>query len=398
MLAAGVGLLLFVVLLPVLLNDPRATLLLGLAGFAGALMRVPSEASPVDLRVVVALAIVVRLVGDVALGEVKDPFKVSVVRRPVIFAVLLLVVLSLASILWTQSTGRTLVYIGSWLGALVFGVQHLRRIGQDVMIRLVRWFLGVIVALSAVSLVTGFVPKAWVQGRAAGVLVNANGLGIVCLMFIGLTLRLPLGKALLLSVVPAGVLLATASRASLLGLVVMIVWVVLHRPAWRFIAIFCAPLILVLGFDLLGGALSDSSSAGVLILRTNNSRGPNWVATQEVIANSWHGVGAGVYPGGFAANSYLALGADFGIYLALLILIVFLVAYWQATRDDFVLRAFLLGSLANAIFEGWLFTGGSLYTFILVVLMCSAAPRHPAPPGSVTVPVSETPCRRTPTV
>lgn len=371
MLTGALVLCTFVLLLPKAITDARFTLIFGMLGFALAQMSVPAEYSPVDPRFLAVVAIVIRFVGDRVPGvSLKVPTRKYQVHTLVIIAICSLIGLSLCSMVWSQSVSRTAIYSASWLVAIVFFWQHLRSIGRSELIRLMRWFLGVTVAACVVALVAGF-QGAWIAGRAAGLMTNANGLGLVCMLLVGMNFRLAPVRSILASILPIGVLLLTGSRASLLGVAVIVLWFVLHRPGLRILSIFAGPLVLLVTVDLFR-SVSDVSGGAPLILRTNNSRGENWAIAWEAMLELPVGVGGGVYDGGAAANSYLALGADFGVVLAAILLLLYAGAYWRATGGDTAVRGLLLGGLANAIFEGWLFTGGSLYTAVLLALVLSS--------------------------
>ncbi|HSH59606.1 MAG TPA: O-antigen ligase family protein [Acidimicrobiales bacterium] len=173
-------------------------------------------------------------------------------------------------------------------------------------------------------------------------------------------------------------LLASGSRAA--GIAVAAETLVLagafQRRVTRWFLRFVITAVLVAGGWLL--IQSDGMSTVVepksRIFRSDNSRAEQWQGALEAgSSRSVVGVGLDAYEFD-AASSYFKALADLG-FIGVAASAVAVRGAWRHARGSSAMRAAAVGGLTNAVFESWLFAGGSLFA-VLFWLIMESAPSH----------------------
>lgn len=296
-----------------------------------------------------------------------------------------IVLFFVGTILWSIERTRTSAAAASWIIVLSALTLFARTVPARDRVRGIQWALATVLFLSAAATLSGL-PSAFEGGRAVGIMTNANGLGVVCVLAAPLLVLHP--KRLFRFsawIVIAYLIGASDSRGGLLGAtagVAILLWSRL-TPAYR---------VLVLG-PLVAGALYVSTidfatlspgSGG--LLRTNNSREAEWRALIDVfLANPFAGTGFGSQSG--LGSSYFKLAAETGI-LGLALGSLFLWRVSSVVRHYPVALAVLGASLVNAAFEGWVFAAGSAYAVILAATLVAAAGTQPVSQSSAKIGIS----------
>jgi hypothetical protein len=241
------------------------------------------------------------------------------------------------------------------------------------------WSIGLLtVAIGAVVLGISFASRA---DRAQGVLQNANALGIVALLAIGLAyvfaprllwLSAPLGGWALLVSQSRGAGIALA----FLAVLAIVMWVRARGglAATVFTGVIASAAALVM---LNQAQLNDSTG----LLRTNDSRSVVWgLLLAQFDRSPMTGVGAGNAVGGTEGLFFLLL-AELGILGGICVAVSAFLLPWSYSCLGGRGVAFALALLINCVFEGWLLTGGSVYAWVAWLIAGAALARCKSPNG-----------------
>jgi len=176
-----------------------------------------------------------------------------------------------------------------------------------------------------------------------------------------------------------GLSAATASRAGLLGAMVVLLFCVLTRrgpsPVGRISLVVVTTLLLllgVLGLQPVVAPLSgvSPSAPNATVLRQENSRQEVWTDavtawTQRPLLGQ--GFGASEIETG---NSLLKILVDLGVVgLACAMPFLLLIIRIVLTSRDVAVVSVTAGAVVNALFEAWLLTAGSAFFLIFCLLL-----------------------------
>lgn len=292
--------------------------------------------------------------------------QISPTLRRVFSRLLPIGLFALGSILWSSDPTRTIQYAIAFLAVMLL-YWSLRFADPQRIQALIINFVGItmIVSLALLPLSS----MGFLAGRARGIFANPNGLALfVALAYPWLHSKRQWRLPITVTCITLGYL--SGSRAGLAALILEVL--ILHIPARgvRKRLVFAIPLlasILYLGLQASSEqyAASQASASGASILRPTNSRGATWYAAFEVWRTSpAFGIGAGALPIE-AGDSYLKLLAETGVIGAGIGLFSLWGAIAPAIRQSRYTAALAAGALADALFESWLFTAGSVYFVLL---------------------------------
>jgi hypothetical protein len=138
----------------------------------------------------------------------------------------------------------------------------------------------------------------------------------------------------------------------------------------KWIALPIAAGAVFMGFNALSSFLT--SNPDILIFRSDNLRSINWI--QDIEAFHLHpvlgiGIGALETESGGSDMKMLAEGGIIGSIVGVLVLVALMSA---ASRSTWAI-ALIIAGMMDAIFEGWLFTDGSMYCVIVFLVAATVA-------------------------
>lgn len=278
---------------------------------------------------------------------------------------LCLVILFIATLVWSVDRGRTVEALSAWFVILVAVPVFMARLVGRTMVRITVGVVFVVVAASAAIVLIGL-PSGFVGGRAVGLMTNANGLGVLCGLLVPMVLAGRHWKTAVVVIPMVSYLIVMSqSRGGMLaagvGLAIF-VWM----KAGHLGRLLTLPVAVIAGVWIAQWDFwSVSRSEG--LIRTYNSRSTEWaLLIKEFRERPWVGSGYGTQDG--LGSSYLKLAAELGmlgIAAGCCVLAILVVSSWRST----VTLPTLAAALTNGIFEGWLLAAGSAYAVILVVVV-----------------------------
>jgi hypothetical protein len=282
--------------------------------------------------------------------------------------------------LWSGRPSETLAGAIALLnaGALVWALSRVSSPGKN--LRVVRRFL---TALALASVVWGSFPVGTLGGRLRGVMLNPNALGIVVLFLVPLLFTSPRrGWAIGMGGACLYLLARSGSRSAAIAILAecLIGLRFVRRGGIRATVVTIAIVAMVgLSWQLLQNAdpvAAGGVSDGKSITRRVDSRSEQWTDALAVFrSHPLTGIGYGD-DSAEAANSYLKLLAESGLF-ALAVAIPtcqFVATTWRQGRP--VLVALLIGGLVSAVFESWLFVGGSFFSIVFwIAIMPAGTPK-----------------------
>jgi hypothetical protein len=256
--------------------------------------------------------------------------------------------------------------------------------------------LGIAVLVSSAALVLVAPGLAYGGERVRGVFSNANGLG-----------------AFLVIALPA-MLLATPRARWLVGTAAMILGVVTGSRATVAaltleIAVFlCSGVestgrrLTVLGAGTIGAAFvgsgllsSMTASAGIPLLRQNNSREETWeLGMYYFYEHPWLGAGVDAVAPGAIGGIGPGLLAATGIVGTFMITAIYVAVVVRAFRSGVMYQALVVGATADLIFEPWLITGGSLLCVVFWLFVGHPGFSHRRRDGEEPILVGSSPIPR----
>lgn len=283
------------------------------------------------------------------------------------------------SLLWSQGRADTIAWTGGMSLALLFIAVTVQRIPNTILLQCLRVFC--IMGLVGCLFFTLFIPSSMVGQRAAGMFGNPNSLGLFVVLSLPLLVR---GKRQTVIVIAVALFLVyrSGSRASgiALGLeLIYLAYTALPRRSIGITVLAMSPVLAVsaalIVHSQLGSPTAVTNSDPGSILRTSDSRLDAWrTARQESRSTPLAGVGMGAGRVE-VANSYLQLLYEAG-WIGTIIGFSVLVGLGRlALTGGPPAIALLLGSLSNALFESWLFAGGSLFFVLLWLTIISLSAR-----------------------
>lgn len=234
-----------------------------------------------------------------------------------------------------------------------------------------------------VLLVTGLVlfavgiSEAMGGPRVRGLMGNAQGAGIIALICIGVAPML--GRRAFIVAWPLAIftIILAQSRAAALGCVVLIAVLIGYwiKKKTGVVGLLAFSLLTSLPLLWLGLSLELTGETG--LIRFNNSRTVVWEPLLTAfITHPWAGVGWASYESG-VESSYLKVLAELGIIGFFIVSAAAIILVKQFSRLQVTGLALALGILVNAVFEGWLLTGGSAYAWAVWLLAASTGSRPP---------------------
>lgn len=285
---------------------------------------------------------------------------------PVIF-----VITAFLSVVWSREPAQSFLSATAWVILLVFIFTFRSTVGPE-RIRQVAFF--VLLTFFLLSLIFLVSPEAWEAERARGLFFNANTAGIFTFLLIGCSLWM--GRKYWPWVIPAGMvyILATGSRASLLGAVTLLLVFAVAKVTWRHRLVLVG-LAVAIGYPTALWALEKVREIQVnqstSVLRSANTREERWEASLEFIQqNPWLGAGYGAAPYMVDHNSYAKLFAEFGVLMAAPGIILIVSYAWWSRRDP-VMLGITAATLLNTFFEDWLLSAGASMLVIFLLLVMS---------------------------
>lgn len=283
-----------------------------------------------------------------------------------------------ASIVWSDDRATT---VNALIGlSAVFAIWwvSIRAMKPEDVLSTLSWFLGAVLVLSAAIVLVG---GGQLGGRARGLFGNPNGLGLCILLSLPVILARS-GRRAVWLVGLLSLLIRTASRAAVAGILCEIMILAAPKRTGLRKALVLGSVgavAIAVGWLLLNGPATvdvtrqqDQNSS---IRRRTDSRSAQWtVAVEQIRAHLplGTGMGAGTID---TASSYLKLGLEGGLVGSSLGVLTLLSAGRATSRMDKWGAAFVAGGLANALFESWLFVGGSFFCLTYWLTVAAYAQR-----------------------
>lgn len=387
----------YCLLVLVALFHPRLAVVLVLVCYTLPVLSTNAVSLPTEARLG-ALPFVFLLVCRAAMRPACKPSRANIRLQRLLAVVALL---AMASGLWSPNPVGTVEAAGGvvlvWL--TLWAMSRLMTPRETVGIL---WpFLVVVVLASASVTITGLLLA---PGGASGIFENPNTLGLMCVLTLPFCLER--GRAgVLIGIVALWLMFESASRASALAAVVGLLYVafLLRQRSARVAA-------WMLGFALVGllvnGLLVErvGETASKSMLVTMDTRSRFWeVGMEAARAHPLTGVGFGTGTLAFdGANSYISMLAALGVSGLVVVVLLFPLVVWPTlrVRRTTVYGAVVIGGLVNAVFEAWLFSGGTILAvfYWIVVGMCLQEEGQPpagrAVPDRATHPAADAGARR----
>lgn len=277
----------------------------------------------------------------------------------------------IASITWSADPAATVYAVLALLALVACLFVVATGASTEVVVLSLRWFVTVIILLSAVAALT---PIGQLAGRTRGIFVNPNGLALLLLLAVPLLLR---GRWRLLLPVVAVLAVTTASRAGVVALIVGVVFYLLARGGRRAGPRLAAGAFVTIAILSSVRNLSSGESSGTFLtggdgaslLRFGHSRQSEWDTATRFWQESpliGHGYGSSEIEIG---SSVLKLLVDLGL-LGLVAALPFMVLLMRRLiqSSNPLIVGLIAAGLVNSFFEAWLLTAGSAF-FVLFCLM-----------------------------
>ncbi len=330
-----------------------------------------TEALPFDIRIL-AVPFIAILAG---LGR----RNVSRRAHDVFVGFLLLTLLSAASAAWTESVPDTVAATVGLLIAVATWFSAARALSTCELHVVIARFLAVVLAGSAAMMVVGRLGL--LGGRLRGLLDNPNGLGIIVVLALPILWSLTRHKLPLCAAL-ASLLFLSASRAAAVAFLceLLILLLPLRRGMRRAAVIV---VLLLFGVTLfliasrtqggIGGQIDGREANQGGILRRGDSRTRQWQGGMAAIRTSpFFGIGTGASSIEITSSSYLRLVVEGGL-LAAVVAMSALMPALRLIPSNRLSAVLGIGGLTNAVFESWLFAGGSLYCLVFWMALVGLA-------------------------
>jgi hypothetical protein len=272
------------------------------------------------------------------------------------------------SIVWSLGRSNTLTSVTGLALGLVVVTAIVKAFSPEEIEARLRRYADVIVLLSVA--VAPVVPM--VGTRVAGIFANPNTVGLMIALLLPWVL---VGRKFWspMPLLTIGLLVASGSRAGLAAVAVQVLVLTLRGRHRLILKLGAAMAVGVLLLAASGQRLQTSTAE---IRRRDDSRTSTWLrALPEVGARPLGGTGYGAEEVD-VANSYLKLAVELGGLGILCGLPPLLLAVARTRRSSTAASLAIVGGLVNAVFESWLFAGGTVYFLLFWLQVELAAPRH----------------------
>jgi hypothetical protein len=213
-------------------------------------------------------------------------------------------------------------------------------------------------------------------GRVRGLTSNANLLGFYCALFVTILLLRPAGRrfmTVLGLVLGGGVLVLTGSRASLVVVVVVLLFVLgRHRDVWLRVLAVAGGVSVATALVAFPSLMVDNDA---LILRQGNSRAESLdYALQSLQQHPWSGIGLDNELVQVASTPLRAI-TQAGLLGGLAVAVIYLAILVFSIRAGRGTVGFGIAMIVHSLFEGWLLSPvGPLALTFVVVWTAIAAP------------------------
>lgn len=363
------------ILLCASLHWPHLGFTASLATYFASISAVPKESIGIDVRLAA-----VPFVGLLCIQAAFRP-RASLGNRRTANLLMAVAALAMSSTLWSDLPGNTaeagLSLVGMaalvWASGRLFDGRQIR----DYLVSL----LGIVVLLSAAA---AFLPIGHVGLRVSGVTGNPNALGLIVVLFLPLAALSQRSKPLL--AVALVLLILSASRAAGLAAIaelLVLVASISRTGLRRFLFIILAAGLGIGSWLLIRTSNTDplADTAAPSITRLEDSRMDLWAdnvtsfAQRPTVGTGWDAYRPDT------ANSYLKTLVEAGIAGLILLVVTMRHVARQARAGPAAVSAIAVGGLVNAVFESWLFVGGSFFALVFWLTISSAGVSTDEPAG-----------------
>jgi hypothetical protein len=312
-------------------------------------------------------------------------------HRSIVRALGILLVYGAVSTLWSHAPSDTILWTGGMCLALTFIFLAVQRISAATLRQSLKAF-SIAILFGCVAF-TVFVPTALIgRGlRSAGLFGNPNSLGLFVVLALPIIVKNS-RQAILFVLLSIFLVYRSGSRASGIALALEILYLAymsLPRKSVWVTILAMSPVIAVSAILIAHSQLRDVATVADdnpgSIIRTGDSRLNTWrQVRQRIGAAPVNGVGVGTGEVEIG-NSYLQLLYEGGIVgIAVGLGVVSALAKVALKGGRFGVALFI-GAVTNALFESWLFAGGSLFFVLLwLAVVALADPAPGAQPDGAT--------------